>query len=163
MDQTGPVSSGLPIELPRGKHSGRLDDKGRLKLPAAFVQFFESLPEKRLFFTSLDRSTGQLYPISEWRANERFFADFHANPGAARNILFNANDLGADVEMDGQGRITVPAALRRELKMEGEDLYLMAAKGHLEILTEERYQARRRLALANTESDLETLEIAGLR
>ena len=163
MDQAGQVSNTAPVELPRGRHSGRLDDKGRLKLPAAFVQFFESLPEKKLFLTSLDRSIAQLYPIAEWRVNEKFFADFRANPSAARNILFNANDLGADVEMDSQGRITVPASLRRDLKMEGEDLHLMASKGHLEILTEPQYQARKSNALANTAADLEVLEMAGLR
>lgn len=163
MDQAGPASNTAPVELPRGRHSGRLDEKGRLKLPAAFVQFFESLPEKKLFLTSLDRSIAQLYPIAEWRVNEKFFTEFRANPSAARNILFNANDLGADVEMDSQGRITVPASLRRDLKMEGEDLHLMASKGHLEILTEPQYQARRNKALENTAADLEVLEMAGLR
>jgi MraZ protein len=163
VDQTGPASNTAPVELPRGRHSGRLDDKGRLKLPAAFVQFFESLPEKKLFLTSLDRSIAQLYPIAEWRVNEKFFSDFRANPGAARRTLFNANDLGADVEMDSQGRITVPASLRRDLKMEGEDLHLMAYKGHLEILTETQYQARKSKAIENTAADLEVLEMAGLR
>ena len=49
MDQAGPASNTAPVELPRGRHSGRLDDKGRLKFPAAFAQFFKSLPEKKLF------------------------------------------------------------------------------------------------------------------
>ena len=35
------------------------------------------------------------------------------------------------------------ASLRRELEMEGEELHLMASKGHLEILTEAQYQARK--------------------
>ena len=36
------------VELPRGRYPGRLDDKGRLKLPAAFKEFFDGLPEKKL-------------------------------------------------------------------------------------------------------------------
>jgi MraZ protein len=96
-------SQASPVELPRGRFPGRLDEKGRLKLPAAFAQFFNSLPESKLFVTSLDRRIATLYPIAEWRANEKFFDTFRSNPRAAKNILFNAQDLGADVDMDAQG------------------------------------------------------------
>ena len=116
-----------------------------------------------MFLTSLDRRIGQLYPIAEWRVNEKFFQNFTANPAAAKNIAFNASDLGGDVEMDNQGRITVHPDLRRELGMEGQELHLMAYKGHVQILTEERYQERKRKALENTTEDLEALEMAGLQ
>jgi MraZ protein len=157
------ASSPAPIELPRGRYPGRLDDKSRLKLPTAFVQFFHSLPEGKLFLTSLDRRIAQLYPIAEWRVNEKFFQNFTASPAAAKNIAFNASDLGGDVEMDSQGRITVHPDLRRELGMEGQELHLMAYKGHVEILTETLYQERKRKALEHTTEDLELLEMAGLR
>jgi MraZ protein len=150
-------------ELPRGRYNGRLDDKGRLKLPAAFAQFFAALPEKKLYLTSLDRRIAQLYPIGEWRVNEKFFDGFKSNPGAARNILFNAQDLGADVEADAQGRITVHPDLRRELGMEGTDLHLMATKGHVEILTDAIYQEQRRKAQESAANDLDLLQREGLR
>jgi MraZ protein len=158
-----PVSNASPVELPRGRYPGRLDDKGRLKLPVDFAQFFNSLPERKLYLTSLDRRIGQIYPIAEWRANEKFFDTFQDNPEAAQNIAFNAADLGADVEMDGQGRITVHPSLRRELGMEGQELHLIAYKGHVQVLTEERYQEQKRQATANTPADLNILKKAGLR
>jgi MraZ protein len=157
------VTNSTPVELPRGRFNGRLDDKGRLKLPSAFAQFFHSLPENRMFLTSLDRHIATLYPISEWRVNEKFFNSFTANPAAAKNILFNAQDLGGDVEMDNQNRVVFHPELRRELGMEGTDLHLMAAKGHVDILTEAQYQARKRQATENTVNDLDVLERAGLR
>ena len=40
---------------PRGMYPGRLDDSGRVKLPAKFQQYLAALPEKTLFVTSLDR------------------------------------------------------------------------------------------------------------
>jgi MraZ protein len=163
VEGTEQAANASPIELPRGRYPGKLDDKGRLKLPTAFVQFFHSLPEGKLFLTSLDRRISQLYPIAEWRVNEKFFQNFTANPAAAKNIAFNASDLGGDVEMDNQGRITVHPDLRRELGMEGQELHLMAYKGHVEILTETRYQERKRKALEHTTEDLELLEMAGLR
>jgi MraZ protein len=158
-----PVANASSVELPRGRYPGRLDEKGRLKLPADFAQFFNSLPESKLYLTSLDRRIATLYPIAEWRANEKFFDTFRANPAAAKNILFNAQDLGADVEMDAQGRILVHPDLRRELGLEAQPLHLMAEKGHLQILTEPLYQERKRKALESAAADLELLEKEGLR
>lgn len=163
MVEQEPISDASGAELPRGRYPGRLDEKARLKLPAAFAQFFNSLPERKLYLTSLDRRIGQLYPIAEWRVNENFFNTYRANPTAAKNILFNAQDLGADVEMDSQGRITVHPDLRRELGFEGTELHLMAVRGHLEILTDSLYQERKQKALANAAQDLEILEMDGLR
>ena len=151
------------VEMPRGRYPGRLDDKGRLKLPAAFAQFFQGLPESKMFLTSLDRRIASLYPIAEWRSNEKFFDGFQADPAAARRIWFNANDLGADVEMDAQGRITVHPDLRRALKMEGNELHLISYKGHVRIMTEELYEEQKREAAVNTAPDLEVLTKAGLR
>ena len=116
-----------------------------------------------MFLTSLDRRIASLYPIAEWRTNEKFFEDFQDDPAAAYNISFNANDLGADVEMDGQGRITVHPDLRRELKMEGAELHLISYKGHLQIITEDLYQEQKRTVLANTATDINVLRKAGLR
>jgi MraZ protein len=163
VDEQGPVKTNPPVELPRGRFSGKLDDKGRLKLPASFQQFFNGLPETKLFLTSLDRSIAQLYGIAEWRKNEQFFDTFSDDPVAAEVISFNANDLGGDVEMDSQGRITVHPDLRRELGMEATDLHLIAAKGHIDIYTDSRYQAMKSGAVENSADHLRALKKAGLR
>jgi hypothetical protein len=65
--------------------------------------------------------------------------------------------------MDNQNRNTGHPDLRRELEMEGPELHLMAYKGHVQILTEARYQERKHQALERTAEDLEILETAGLR
>lgn len=149
--------------MPRGRFSGHLDDKARLKVPTAFAQFFNSLPERKLFLTSLDRHTASLYPIAEWRANERFFDSYHENPVAAERILFNAQDLGGDVEMDSQNRITVHPDLRRELGLENTELHLMAVKGHIEIYTDAQYQEMRKRSAETSTEDLTAMKKAGLR
>lgn len=163
MGDDSKIPKATPVELPRGRFPGRLDDKGRLKLPAAFAQFFHGLPETKMFLTSIDRRIASLYPIAEWRTNELFLDGFQADPDAAYNVAFNANDLGADVEMDAQGRITVHPDLRRELKMEGTELHLISYKGHVEIMTDELYQQQKRTATATTAADLNVLKKAGLR
>jgi MraZ protein len=151
------------IEMPRGRFAGRLDDKARLKLPTSFAQFFNSLPERKLFLTSLDGIKASLYPISEWRVNEKFFDTFYADPDAAEIILFNAQNLGGDVEMDSQNRITVHPDLRRKLGLENTELHLIAVKGHVEILTDAEYQKMCDRSAEATPGALRSMKTAGLR
>jgi DNA-binding transcriptional regulator/RsmH inhibitor MraZ len=141
----------------------RLDDKGRLKLPTVFQQFFDSFPERKLFVTSLDARIGQIYPIAAWRKNEEFFENYTDDPDALQDLLFNAQDLGSEVEMDSQGRITLNPELRRELDLQGQELHLYAYKSRLEILTEAIYQERKQRARPRATDNVRKLEMAGMK
>lgn len=141
----------------------RLDEKGRLKLPAEFQHFLNLLPEKKLFVTSLDRRIARIYPISVWRENEKFFEDFRENPQASSDVAFNAADLGADVDMDSQGRVLFNTTLRNELDLQNQELHLFAYRGHIRVLSEALYQERRQRASKAASENLDLLERAGLK
>jgi DNA-binding transcriptional regulator/RsmH inhibitor MraZ len=136
----------FPVEAPLGMYTVQMDDKGRVKLPVDFQTFFGSFPDKKMYVTSLDGITGQIYPISIWRRNQKFFARSRENTKAVERVMFNAQDLGSEAEMDSSGRITVCPAMRDELKLAGQQLRLVVVKGRVEILSEQVYQARRRAA-----------------
>lgn len=152
----------LTVEPPRGMFPGRLDDKGRVKLPAAFQQYFGALREKTLFVTSLDRRIAQIYPIAVWRENEKFFDTYRDDPRVARNVAFNAADLGAEAEMDAQGRVLFSPELRRELGIENQPVRLFAYRGRIEVLSEKIYEERKQQAAQTAADDLTKLEAAGL-
>jgi len=152
----------LMVEPPRGMYPSRLDDKGRLKLPTAFQQYFSALREKKLFVTSLDRRTAQVYPMDVWRGNEKFLDTYRDDVRVARNIAFNAADLGAESEMDSQGRILFSPELRRELGIENQPVKLFAYRGRIEILTEAIYEERKREAAQTVTDDVTKMEAAGL-
>jgi MraZ protein len=144
-------------------YPGRLDDKGRMKMPAAFQQWLSALPEKRLFVTSRDRRIAQIYPIAVWRQNEKFFRENRANIAAVKKIAFNTADLGAEAEMDSQGRITFHPELRRELGLEDQTLRLQAgSNGRIDVLSERMYEEQKRLAMSITEDELNGVEADGL-
>lgn len=149
-------------EPPNGMYPARVDDKGRLKLPVGFQQYFAGLPEKKLFVTSLDRRIGQIYPIANWRETKKFLYGQTENSKPAARVAFNAQDLGADSEMDNQGRVLLPPEMRRELGIENQSVRLFHYKGRIEILSEPIYQERKVQATASATADLETLEGAGL-
>jgi len=152
----------LMVEPPRGMYPGRLDDKGRVKLPATFQQYFAALREKKLFVTSLDRRIAQIYPMEVWRQNEKFFDSYREDVRISRNVAFNAADLGAETEMDAQGRILFSPELRRELGIENQPVRLFAYRGRIEVLSEKIYEERKREAAQTAADDVAKLEAAGL-
>ncbi len=144
-------------------YPGRLDDKGRIKVPAPFQEYLSSLPEKKLFVTSLDGHTAQVYPMETWRQNEKFFDNYTEDPDAAGNVAFNAADMGAEAQMDSQGRIVFSAELRRALGIENQPVRIFAYKGRIEVLSEQIYEARKRAATQSATENLRKLEKAGLK
>jgi len=70
--------------------------------------------------------------------------------------------LGADSEMDNQGRVLLPPEMRRELGIENQNVRLFAYKGRIQILSEAIYEEQKKQSAASAEEDLETLEGAGL-
>lgn len=154
---------GAEADPPLGMYPARLDDKGRLKLPTVFQQYLHSFPEGRFFVTSLDARIGQIYPVSAWRKNEQFFEQYRDDPDTLEKVLFNAQDLGAEAEMDSQGRITLNPELRRELDMEGHELHLAATRGRVDILTEAIYQERKAKAREQATANVTKLRMAGMK
>ncbi len=68
----------------------RIDDKGRLKLSAGYLHYFEALPEQDVFVTSLDRSIAEIFPVAKWRLMEAFFEPNEADPEIYLAVRKNA-------------------------------------------------------------------------
>ena len=152
-----------PVEAPRGFVSARVDEKGRLKLPASIVQYVEAFGERKVFITTLNGSTARIYPISVWRETERLLEEPGDDTEAKEDIAFIADHFGADDEMDGQGRVLVPTELRRHLKLENEQVYLRCFKQRIDVIGREAYEQRLGRAMEGVNEKLGTLERKGLR
>lgn len=148
---------------PFGNVQARVDEKGRLKLPARFLQYLNSFGNPRVFVTSLDNITARIYPISVWKQNLEFFENYTADPQAAEDIVFNANDLGADAEVDGQGRVLVPQELRQLLGIENHQVYLQCFKGRISLYSKEVYESRRGRAREGLLEKVAAAEKEGLK
>jgi len=140
----------------------RLDDRGRLKLPADFQKYLDIFREK-YFVTSLDRRTARIYPMHLWRQNEALFEAYHDDPTVSQNVAFTAAELGSEAEMDAQGRILFSAELREALGIDQQQVRLYHHRGRIDVLSEAVFKARQQQASASPEEDLRKLEQAGLR
>ena len=155
-----------PAEPPLRIYEGRVDEKGRLKLPVDIQQFLNSSNEANggaLFITSLDAETARIYPILVWKRNQELLEQETDSPDAAEDLAFIARDLGGTCEIDGQGRVLVPARLRELLKMESEQVYMDCYKSRVNVLTREVYERRQERARQNLGDKLRRLEQKGFR
>jgi MraZ protein len=162
-DEGGQLGSAPPVEAPRGFLSARVDEKGRLKLPSAIVQYLEGFGERKVFITTLNASTARIYPISVWRETERLLEEPGEDTEVKEDVAFIAYHFGSDDEMDAQGRVLVPTELRRALKLENEQVYLRCFKQRIDVIGREAYEQRLARALEGAGEKLQGLEKKGLR
>jgi MraZ protein len=106
-----------------GNPTAKIDERGRLKMPAEFRAFIETKygkGYKSFYITSTDGKTGELYPYKEWIAH---MSKVHAMPRtnqARVKLLANYTLYGDKVEMDPQGRMQLPEILRQKADLTGE-------------------------------------------
>lgn len=151
------------VAPPRGFFSARVDEKGRLKLPAAMAQYLAALGEQRVFITTLDRSAARIYPISVWQETEKMLEEAGEDVDARDDVAMVAYHFGADSDIDPQGRVLVPTELRRELKFENEQVHLRCFKQRIEVIGDESYQGRLSKASDGIGAKVRELEKKGLR
>ena len=113
-----------------------LDAKGRLSIPARFRDVLKASHDSKLIVTNLP-SCLAAYPFDQWRLIEEQFAGYSFGPPDI--IAFKRYFLGAAVEcpVDGQGRILIPAALRKEAGLNRE-VVLSGMLTFFEIWSKER-------------------------
>lgn len=163
MDEVDKPVSPKALEAPRGTLSGRVDEKGRLKLPAAIAQYLGGFGETKVFVTTLDISTALIYPISVWRGTEAMLQEPAEDADARADVAFIANHYGEDTEVDAQGRVLLPTTLRRDLELERDDVHLLCFKQRIEVIGSKVYAARLEAAKSGLSEKLKALEKKGLR
>jgi MraZ protein len=162
-EENGSLSTAAPVEAPRGFLSARVDEKGRLKLPAAITQYLALLGEQKVFVTTLNGSTARIYPISAWLQTENMLEEAGEDAESREDVAFVAYHFGADSEIDPQGRVLVPTELRRALKLENEQVYLRCFKQRIDVIGREVYERRLTRAMEGIGEKVQDLEKKGLR
>jgi MraZ protein len=92
----------------KGTYRHRIDPKGRLPVPAAFRR---ALGGDRLVATPLDQCVA-CYPLPEWARLEAQLAALPAFSKPVKALTRLLASRAVDCELDVQGRILLPAALR---------------------------------------------------
>jgi MraZ protein len=103
----------------RGNCPAKVDEKGRLKVPAVFL---EGLKEygTQFYITSLNGEDARIYPLSVWSDIEDRLANLPSQHPAKRKFLLRTSYFGQQVEVDGQGRLLLPGVLRESAQLKAE-------------------------------------------
>src|SRR5208282_629772 len=88
------------VEPPHSIIQARVDDKGRLKLPAEFWEYLKQLGVEKVFITTVDLQLARIYPIPVWKSNENFFASSGDLAELAEDVAYVAKYFGGDSEID---------------------------------------------------------------
>jgi transcriptional regulator MraZ len=144
----------------RGNHPTRVDEKGRLKVPAEFKRVIDEKYGQQFYITSLDGKVAQIYPFEEWERIEQKLASLSTFNPTKKKFLDRVNYYGQAVEMDGQGRVLIPQILRDSAQIKGE----VAVLGNLTYLIVRNLEAFRKEIeeQAFTPEDEKTLDELGI-
>jgi len=97
----------------RGNYPAKVDEKGRLKIPAVYLEQLKAFGNQ-FYITSPTGDSARIYPISVWQAIEEKLSKVSSQNQAKRKFLMHTSYYGQMAEMDGQGRVLLPAILREK-------------------------------------------------
>jgi len=143
----------------RGNHPTRVDDKGRLKVPAEFKRVIDDKYGTQFYITSLDGKSAQIYPFEEWERIEQKLAGLSTFNPTKKRFLTRTNYWGQVAEMDNQGRLLLPQLLRDSAQLKGE----VAVMGYLNRLEVQSMEGvRQEVEEAFTAEDEKNLDDLGI-
>jgi MraZ protein len=143
-----------------GHAPAKVDDKGRLKVPAEFRKIIEQKFGGECFITSTDGQRALIYPMPVWHDFQARLAKVPSTSVAKTKLLERVNYFGQTGAIDGQGRVLIPTILRSVAGI-AEDVVVIGNNDHLIIWNEERIQ-RRLTENPLTDEDLKELELHGV-
>lgn len=104
----------------RGNHPAKVDEKGRLKLPAAFKQLLEAQNATHFYITSATGKSAEIWPLSEWEKREAKLIEFGTLNPTVNKYLNATSYYGQEAEIDSQGRVLLPQILRGKAVLNAE-------------------------------------------
>ena len=122
----------------RGSAAARIDNKGRLKVPAIFRDSVQNQNGPAVFVTSLTGECVRIYPLSAWLDIEDRLSQMPANHPSRLKFLDRVNYYGQSGELDQQGRVVIPAHLRESASIVGE-VRVFGRIDYLEVWNEELF------------------------
>jgi|ERR1035438_1706884 MraZ protein len=123
----------------RGNHITRVDEKGRLKLPAEFKRQIDEEYGGQFFITSRDGKVAEIHPMREWEEFEKKLAAVPSFNAAKQKLLKWINYFGQQIEMDGQGRVLLPQLLREKANLMAE-VVVYGNEGYLKVENHQVYE-----------------------
>ena len=129
----------------RGRFEHTMDGKGRVSVPSGFRMELQRRSEKAPILTN-DGDHLTLYPADAWEKKEEELLDLSAMQPDVQDLQRYMVADAYDTPLDAQGRILVPALLRKEAEL-GSKVLIAGVLERIEIWNPERFEEKKRLTI----------------
>lgn len=125
----------------RGVTNLNLDQKGRMAIPSRYRPFLTDACDGHLVVTVDKGQCLLVYPLPEWEEIERKLVKLPSFNKQARLLQRLLIGHATEVDMDGNGRVLVPPALRKYAGMDKE-IVLIGQGNKFELWDEQVWNAK---------------------
>lgn len=124
----------------RGIAEIHLDPKGRLAIPAKYREVLAELCRGQLVATIDIKDTClRIYPLPVWQVLEAQLEALPSTDPGVRRVQRLLLGYASELELDGNGRILLPASLRKYAQLD-KKLVLVGQGKKFELWSEENWQ-----------------------
>ena len=143
-----------------GHAPAKVDDKGRLKIPANFRKVIEEKFGSDCFITSTDGERALIYPMPVWFDFQGRLSKVPSTSMPKAKLQEKVNYFGQTGTIDTQGRVLIPAILR-DVAGIAEDVVVIGDADHLIVWNGEKIH-QRMAEMPLTNDDWKELELHGV-
>ena len=145
----------------RGTQEAKIDEKGRLKLPADFMKLIvEKNYGSQFFITSRDGEVAEVWPMPEWEKEEQKKADLPEDDLAKLTWLEFVNGWGGVAEIDKQDRLMLPRKIRERFNLVNEEVDVTGFQRYLVVRSQRMAEERLDRMVTPANSSVMTIEEA---
>jgi MraZ protein len=137
----------------RGVTALTLDSKGRLAIPAKFREVLQLRAGGKLVVTTDSPACLLVYPAPDWDPIQQKLMSLSSFNARTRDLQRLLVGNASDVEMDGVGRILIPAPLRKFAGLE-KDVAMVGQGARFELWDEEKWAAQMEKSVALNEEGM---------
>lgn len=142
----------------RGVYRCTVDHKGRVTIPMAFRKMLAPEGNGILVLTKGYDGAIEVHPLSEWeKFEDEFLLSLSYSKRQARRFIRSRASFATEVQMDNQGRIMIPKALKEYAKIENE-IVIAGTITHFEIWEPKYFENFIKESEKFQEEDSENLE-----
>ena len=121
----------------RGRYEHTIDSKGRVSLPAKFREVLKEKYDDQLIVTNLDGCL-VAYPDEEWQVIEEKVSNMSIVRREVKAFQRFFISGAAECPVDKQGRILIPAGLRKYAELE-KDIVFAGMTNKIEVWSKKRW------------------------
>lgn len=119
----------------------RLDDRGRLKIPARYLSILEEQYGREFYVTSLNGDHVLLYPLPVWEKIEQNIEKMKVRAPEIEEYVSRTSFWGNESEVDARGRVLIPPELRKESKLD-EDVRVVGNIDYMVLWNEAMFREK---------------------